>query len=202
MNRNLALLGTMLPIAIWSAIAPYDRLTWWLEVAPVIVGFALIFAVRARFQFCRFAMVLIGIHMAILLVGGHYTYARVPLFDWIRDAMGLARNHYDRLGHVAQGAIPSIIAREILLKNRAVRGAGWLFFLIVCIAMAVSALYELLEWGAAVFTGEAAEQFLATQGDPWDTQKDMALCGVGSLLSLLVLRRAHDRSMEKDRQVP
>jgi putative membrane protein len=138
---------------------------------------------------------LLAVHAVILMVGGHYTYAEVPLGFWVRDALGLARNHYDRLGHFAQGFVPAILAREVLLRNTSLRRGGWLFFLVVCVCLAFSAFYELVEWWTALISGEGATAFLGTQGDVWDTQWDMCLALVGALTAQLLLARAHDRQL-------
>jgi len=191
----LILLAITVCALIISGIGPKDRFTWWLEVAPVLIGIPLLISTYGRFRFSDLAYVLMAIHAVILVVGGHYTYAEVPLFDWIRDEFGLARNHYDRVGHFAQGFVPAIIAREILVRREVVRGTGWLAFVVISICLAISAVYELLEWLAAVTTGEAAEAFLGTQGDPWDTQTDMALAFAGAVVSLILLSRLHDRML-------
>ena len=146
-----------------------------------------------RFQFTSFVYLLITLHACILFVGGHYTYAEVPLFNWIRDHFHLARNDYDRVGHFAQGFVPALVAREVLLRQKIVLKRGWLFFIVLSICLAVSAAYELLEWRVAVGTGSAADAFLGTQGDPWDTQEDMATAAVGALTALLFFSRWHDR---------
>ena len=145
--------------------------------------------------FTPLVYVLIAVHMVILMVGGHYTYARVPLFNWLRDAFGLARNHYDRVGHFAQGFVPAMIAREVLLRTTSLTRGKMLVFLVLSIALAISGAYELIEWGAAELTGEAAEDFLGTQGDVWDTQKDMALALTGAAAALALLSRWHDRQL-------
>ena len=182
-------------VLIWSAINPKDYFTWILEVFPALAGFAVIAATYKRFRLTGLTYFLILIHCIILMVGGHYTYAEVPLFDWIRDSMGMARNNYDKVGHLAQGFIPAIIAREILLRKKIISGRGWLAFIVVCICLAISALYELIEWWAALLSGEAAEAFLGTQGYVWDTQSDMALALLGSVLGLIMLTRVHDRQI-------
>ena len=182
-------------VLTWSAISPKDYFTWFLEVFPALVGFAVIAATYRRFRLTGLTYALILAHCIILMVGGHYTYAEVPLFDWIRDSMGMARNNYDKVGHLAQGFIPAIIAREILIRKKVITGRGWLAFLVVCICMAISALYELIEWWAALLSGEAAEAFLGTQGYVWDTQSDMGLALLGAVLSLLLLTGVHDRQI-------
>jgi putative membrane protein len=171
-------------------------MTWVLEVFPVIVAVPLLIATRRRFPLTMLAYALIAVHAIILMIGGRYTYAEVPLFNWIRDAFHLARNHYDRLGHFAQGFVPAIVAREVLLRRTPLRRGGWLFFLVTCVCLAISAVYELIEWSAAASSGSAADAFLGTQGDPWDTQKDMLLAGFGAIVSQLTLARAHDRQID------
>ncbi len=191
------LLLSLLAILTWSFIDCFDLLTWFMEAFPVIAGVAVLISIYHKFRFTTLSLVLIWLHAIVLLVGAHYTYARVPLFDWIRDFFELSRNHYDRLGHFAQGFVPAILAREILLRKSPLRKGGWLFFILICFCLALSAAYELLEWLAAVILEDASEAFLGTQGDVWDTQKDMAWCLVGSLVSLLTLRKLHDKAMEK-----
>lgn len=184
-------------VLIWSGIHPKDYFTWFLEVFPALAGLIVIAATYKKFRLTPLVYLLILVHSIILMVGGHYTYAEVPLFDWIRDVTGMARNNYDKLGHLAQGFIPAIITREILLRKKIVTARGWLSFLIVCICLAISAFYELIEWWAALLSGEAAEAFLGTQGYVWDTQSDMALALLGALLALLSLARIHDRQLKK-----
>ena len=195
-------LAVFFAVLAWSAINPYDRLTWWLEVAPALVGLALMVWTHKRFPLTTLLYVLILIHSLILFVGGHYTYARVPAFDWLRDTFELSRNHYDRVGHLAQGFIPAIIARELLLRLTPLKRGGWLFFLVLCVCLAISVAYELIEWGAAMALGGSAEEFLALQGDEWDTQKDMALAGIGSLAAQLSLARWHDRQLRELASTP
>jgi putative membrane protein len=180
---------------LWSGIGPKDRLTWGLEVFPVVIGAAILIPTYTRFRLTTLLYVLLAIHAVILVVGGHYTYAEVPLFNWIRDAADLSRNHYDRVGHFAQGFVPAILTRELLVRHGVVRGRGWLFFLVVSVCLGFSALYELLEWSVAELSGTAAEAFLGTQGDDWDTQKDMALALVGSILAQLTVVGLHDRQI-------
>jgi putative membrane protein len=189
------LLALFALIFIWSAIRPHDPFTWLLEVFPAVIGFVLLIATRKRFPLTPLLYVLLFVHAVILVVGGHYTYARVPLGFWMQDAFGFARNHYDRIGHFAQGFVPAILAREILLRLRVVRGRGWLFTIVVSICLAFSALYELLEWSVAELSGTAADAFLGTQGDVWDTQKDMALAMIGAAAAQLLLGRLHDRQL-------
>ena len=192
---KLFLLALVLIVLIWSGTAPTDRFTWFLEVVPVLVALPLLIWTAPRFSFTPLAYSLMTVHAIILMVGGHYTYAQMPLFDWIRDAYGLARNDYDRLGHLAQGFIPAIVAREVLIRTSPLRSGGWLFFLTTCFCLALSAFYELVEWWVALASGDDAVAFLATQGDVWDTQWDMFLALLGALSSQLLLRRWHDRQL-------
>lgn len=184
-------------VLVWSAIAPRDYFTWFLEVLPALIALPLLIATRRRFPLTPLAYWLILVHAVILMVGGHYTYAQVPLFDWLREALGWQRNNYDKVGHLAQGFVPALLAREILVRLRVVRGRGWLNFLILCFCLALSAAYELIEWGVAVASGDNAVAFLATQGDPWDTQSDMAFALLGAGLALLTLARLHDRQLAR-----
>ncbi|OPX24027.1 MAG: hypothetical protein B1H04_03015 [Planctomycetales bacterium 4484_123] len=194
-EAHWALLISGVGVLVWSGIGPRDRLTWMLEVSPVVVGGALLLGTYRRFRFSTLAYVLMWIHALILLVGGHWTYAHVPAFNWLRETFQLTRNHYDRLGHVAQGFVPAIVAREVLLRASPLRRGGWLFFIVLCVCLAISAATELVEWGAAMAMGGTAEQFLSLQGDPWDTQWDMFFAGCGAVAAQLLLARAHDRSM-------
>ncbi|MGJ8644481.1 MAG: DUF2238 domain-containing protein [Luteolibacter sp.] len=197
-HPNLLLLIIILPLLVWSGWHPHDRTTWWLEVAPVFIGFIALFIAQAKgWKFSLLALILLGLHMVVLIIGGHYTYALVPLGDWAKDTFDLSRNHYDRLGHLMQGLAPAILCREILLRNKVISKRGWLGFLIVCFCLAVSAVYELIEWAAALVSTEASEAFLGTQGDGWDTQADMFCAFIGATLAVILLRIPHDRSMEK-----
>ncbi len=180
---------------LWSGIQPKDYPTWMLEVLPAVVGFAVLAATRNRFPLTPLAYLLILVHCIILMVGGHYTYAEVPLFDWIRDGFGLERNNYDKVGHFVQGFVPAIVAREILVRNAIVAGKGWMSFIIVCVCLAISAFYELIEWWVAILSDEAAEAFLGTQGYVWDTQSDMMYALVGAIMALLLLSRVHDKQI-------
>ena len=190
----LLLVGGVALLAL-SAIHPYDRTTWWLEVAPILIGVPLLLATARRFPLTPLVYRLIFLHAVILMVGGHYTYARVPLGFWAESLFGFTRNHYDRLGHFAQGFVPATIAREILLRRTPLRPGGWLFFIVASIALAISACYEFIEWWTALAGGEAATDFLGTQGDVWDTQWDMFLALVGACTAQLVLARRHDREL-------
>lgn len=194
---NAPWLMVFFAVLIWSAIGPKDYLTWFLEVLPALIALALLVATRKRFEFTPLAYGLILVHSVILMVGGHYTYAEVPLFDWLKEVLGMARNNYDKLGHLAQGFIPAIIAREIILRNDIVSGRGWLNFFVVTVCLAISAFYELIEWWVAELSGEAADAFLGTQGYVWDTQSDMALAMLGAVLAIALLARIHDRQIAR-----
>lgn len=196
MRLRPALLLLFLAALVWSAIRPHDYFTWILEVFPAIIGAALLIATRHRFPLTPLLYVLLFVHALILVVGGHYTYALVPLGFWMEDLFGFTRNHYDRIGHFAQGFVPAIVAREILVRLRVVRGKGWLFAIVVAICLAISAAYELLEWTVAIASGSKGDSFLGTQGDVWDTQKDMALAAVGAIAAQLSLARMHDRQLD------
>ena len=192
-----SLFTLVLAVLVWSAVNPHDHFTWFLEVAPILVGLPIVVLTRKRFPLTPLAYTLLAIHASILAVGGHYTYAEVPAGYWVRDLMGWTRNNYDRLGHLAQGFIPAIVAREILLRTSPLRPGKWLTFLVICFCMALSSFYELIEWWTAAATGTAADAFLGTQGDPWDTQWDMMLAMIGGCLSLALLSRIHDRQLER-----
>jgi len=189
------LLVTGLIALVVSGIRPYDRATWLMEVAPIMIGAPILLATARRFPLTPLVYRLIFLHALILILGGHYTYARVPPGFWVQDLLGLARNHYDRLGHFAQGFVPAMIARELLLRSTPLRPGKWLFVLVASVALAVSACYELIEWWAALLGGEAATDFLGTQGDPWDTQWDMFLALIGALSAQLLLARRQDREL-------
>lgn len=178
-----------------SGIGPYDRTTWWLEVFPVLLGIPILLLTGRRFPLTHLLYTLLAIHALILVLGGHYTYARVPLGHWAQEMFGFARNHYDRLGHFAQGFVPAILAREILLRTSPLRPGRWLFVLVTAVCLAFSACYEFFEWWAALAGGEAADAFLGTQGDVWDTQWDMFLALLGALTAQVLLGRAHDRAL-------
>lgn len=180
----------------WSAIDPRDGFTWFLEVVPALVGAAVLAATRKRFPLTTLAYVLILGHCVVLMVGGHYTYAEVPLFDRLAEVFGWQRNNYDKVGHFVQGFVPAIVAREILIRKGVVHGRRWLAFLVVCFCLALSAFYELIEWWVAIASGASAEAFLGTQGYVWDTQSDMALALLGAVVAVGVLGRAQDRQLE------
>ncbi len=189
----LAYLAAMCGVFVWSAIRPHDYFTWFLEVLPAILGVGLLAVVYRRFEFTGLVYFLVTIHAMILMVGGHYTYAEVPLFNWIRDHFGLMRNDYDRLGHFFQGFAPALISREVLLRATPLKKGKMVLFLSVCVCMAFSALYEIFEWRVSVATGSKGDAFLGGQGDIWDTQEDMTMCLIGSITSLLLLTKLHDR---------
>jgi putative membrane protein len=180
-----------------SGIHPKDRYTWILEVAPAIAAAIVLVATYRRFPLTPLAYRLILIHACILMVGGHYTYAEVPLGFWMQRTFGFARNHYDRIGHFAQGFVPAIVAREVLLRKTPLRRGGWTFFLVTCVCLAISACYEFVEWWTAVASGSAADAFLGTQGDPWDTQWDMFFALIGAVTAQLTLSRVHDRELAR-----
>ncbi len=191
----LTLAGLLAPVFIWSLIAPRDLFTWFLEVLPILIVFPLLAYTYPRFPLSRLAYILIAMHAVILMIGGHYTYAEMPLFNWLRDTFHLDRNYYDRLGHVTQGFVPAIVTREILLRTSPLVRGRWLFFLVTCVCLAMSACYEFFEWWVALSSGSDAVAFLATQGDVWDTQWDMFLALCGAMASQLLLGEMHDRSM-------
>jgi putative membrane protein len=193
----LTLLLALAAVLVWSWIGAYDRLTWWLEAFPALIAVPLLMATRRRFTFTPLAYFLIAVHAALLLVGAHFTYERVPLFDWVRTLFHLVRNDYDKIGHLAQGFVPAILAREVLIRLRVVTRRGWLVFLVTCICMAISACYELVEWGVAVLEGSSADAFLGTQGDPFDTQSDMFCALIGAAAAQLLLSRWHDRQVAR-----
>jgi putative membrane protein len=196
----LILLGIGAALLALSAIHPYEMGTWWMEVFPIFIAVPILVATYRRSPLTPLAYTLIFVHACILMVGGHYTYARVPLGFWMQNLFHFSRNHYDRIGHLAQGFIPAIIAREILLRRTPLRPGGWLFFIVCSICLAVSACYELIEWWAAVLGGSAATEFLGTQGDVWDTQWDMLMALIGSILGQVTLSRLHDRQLARLRQ--
>lgn len=196
---RLLLAATAVGLAV-SAIRPHDHFTWFLEVVPIFIAVPILVATFRRFPLTPLAYRLLFLHAIVLMVGGHYTYAEVPLGFWMRDAFGFARNHYDRIGHFAQGFVPAIVAREVLRRKTPISSRGWIFFLTTSVCLAISAAYELFEWGTAVATGSKADAFLGTQGDPWDTQWDMFVALLGALAAQLSLGRLHDRQV--DRRLP
>lgn len=188
-------IAIFLAVLIWSGINPADYVTWLLEVFPAVLGAAVLWATRESFPLTSLVYTLILIHCIILMVGGHYTYAEVPLFDWIQDEFGLDRNNYDKVGHFAQGFIPALITREIVIRKNVFKDARWRNFFIVCFCLGFSAFYELIEWWVALLSGEGADAFLGTQGYVWDTQSDMAWALSGAVIALLVLGKLHDRQL-------
>jgi putative membrane protein len=194
---HLALLLSVLVVLIWSAVEPHDRLTWWLEVFPALVALVILFATYRRFEFTTLTYALIALHMCVLFVGGHYTYARVPLFDWLRPIFGWHRNHYDRLGHIVQGFVPAMVAREIFVRLQILNRKRWQPFLVVSVCLAISAFYELIEWWIALVSGDSAVSFLGTQGDPWDTQEDMFCALVSAIAAIALLSRVQDRAINR-----
>jgi putative membrane protein len=191
-------LGLFGGVLVWSGIDPKDPFTWFLEVFPALIGFVLIVLTYKKFPLTPLLYTLILIHMIILMVGGHYTYAEVPLFDWIREALHQSRNNFDKVGHFFQGFEPAILAREILIRKEVVTsGKAWLNYIVLSIVLAFSAFYELIEWWVALATGEDAEAFLGTQGYMWDTQSDMMYALVGAVTALLLLSRWHDRQLKE-----
>ncbi len=190
-------IGVYVAVLLWSAINPKDQAVWLLEVGPALIGAVVLFFTRRSFPLTPLVYWLILLHCIILMVGGHYTYAEVPLFDWIRDLVGGTRNNYDKVGHFIQGFVPAMIAREILIRKNIINGRWWRDFFIVCFCLGFSAFYELLEWWTAIASKTGAEDFLGTQGYIWDTQSDMFLALIGAVLALAVLGRLHDRQLEK-----
>lgn len=189
------LVGVVLVALVWSGIAPFDRLTWLMEVVWVVVGLPVVLWAWRRFPLTRLLCWLLVLHACVLLYGGHYTYAETPLGDWFQDAFTLSRNNYDRLGHFAQGFVPAILVREILLRQTPLRPGGWLFVMVSSVCLAFSACFEFIEWWSALALGAAADAFLATQGDVWDTQWDMLLALIGAVLAQVLLSRLHDRQL-------
>jgi putative membrane protein len=197
-DRNTVAVCLVWAVALLaSGIAPYDRLTWLMEVLPVLIAAPVLVATRGRLPLTSLVYALIAVHGLILIYGGAYSYARTPLGFWLQEVLGLMRNPYDRIGHLAQGFVPAMVAREVLLRVFAISGRKVLFFLVVCVCLAISAFYELIEWWAALLIGADADEFLATQGDVWDTQWDMFMALVGAILAQLLLNRRHDRQLAR-----
>ena len=188
-------IGIFLAVLVWSGISPKDYPTWFLEVFPALLGGAVLWYTRETFPLTRLVYVLILFHCIVLMVGGHYTYAEVPLFDWLRDTFDLQRNNYDKVGHFVQGFVPAMVAREIVIRHRVFNYAGWRDFFIVSFCLGFSAFYELIEWVVALASAEAADAFLGTQGYVWDTQSDMAYAMIGAIVALALLGRIHDRQL-------
>ena len=199
--RVITWLAIYFSVLIWSGISPRDFFTWVLEVTPAVIGLVLLVATRKKFPLTTLVYILILLHSIVLMVGGHYTYAEVPLFDDLSRLFGGERNNYDKLGHLMQGLVPAMVAREVLLRLQVVNGRRWLNFLVVCICLAISAVYELLEWAVAWLTGAAGDYFLGTQGYIWDTQSDMAWAMWGAIFALIIMGNFHDRQMQRLRHI-
>ncbi len=188
-------LGTFFGFLIWSGINPKDTLTWFLEVAPALAVIVVLAFTRRSFPLTPLLYGWLLLHCVVLMIGGHYTYAEVPAFDWLSEQMGWQRNNFDKLGHFLQGFVPALVAREVLIRFEVLRKPAWIGPVVVCFALAVSAFYELIEWWAALLSAEAAEAFLGTQGYVWDTQSDMLMALIGALAALAMLSRRHDRQL-------
>jgi putative membrane protein len=202
-TRWLVVVTTLtLGLLALSGWHPHDRATWWMEVLPVLIAFPLLWLTHKRYPLTSLLYALIFVHAAVLMLGGAYTYARVPLGFQLQELLHLGRNPYDKIGHFFQGFVPVLIAREIFIRGNHVRGRRMLAFLAVCVVLAISATYEFVEWGAALALGQGADEFLGTQGDPWDTQSDMFMAGIGAIVSLVMLSRLHDRQLRKLGVVP
>lgn len=193
MRYPLFLAVLFIGVLTWSGIHPHDYFTWILEVFPAIIGFFVLIFTYQRFPLTYFLYTLILIHAIILCVGGHYTYAEVPLFDWIRDLLGQTRNNYDKLGHLTQGFVPALVAREIFIRRHIVNGTIWASVISISFAITISALYEILEWGVSVWSGSTGDSFLGTQGYIWDTQSDMGYAALGALIAIICFSWIHDR---------
>jgi putative membrane protein len=202
-NRTNYLAGlsvVLLIVLVWSVIHPHDVFTWFLEVFPVFIALPVLLVSYQKFPLSNLVYGLILIHAIILMVGGHYTYAEVPLFNWLRDAFDLGRNYYDRVGHFAQGFVPAMIAREVLIRKSVLnteKNGAWLFLIVTAICLSISACYELIEWWVALASGQGAEAFLGTQGDVWDTQWDMFTALIGAVFAQVVLKNWHNQSMRE-----
>ena len=194
-NSHLLLMISMIAIIRWSNHHCHKSFIWWLEAIPVLIAVAILSITYHKFRFTNLSYFLIWLHCVILLIGAHYTYERVPLFNYLRDIFDLSRNHYDRVGHFAQGFVPAIIARELLIRTSPLKKGRWLVAVITLSILGISALYEIFEWIAAITSGESASEFLAIQGDIWDTQKDMLLAGLGASSALILLSRAHSKQL-------
>ena len=194
---KIAWITIFLIVLVWSGINPKDYPTWALEVSPAVIGLVVLIATDRRFPLTPLVYTFILIHCIVLMVGGHYTYAEVPLFDYLKPVLGFERNNFDKLGHFLQGFVPALITREVLIRNAVIASVKWRNFFIVCFCLAFSALYEVIEWAVAVISGTGAEAFLGTQGYAWDTQSDMAFALVGAIIALALLGRYHDRQILK-----
>ncbi len=197
-NRELLILCALLAgVTAWSWVDPFDRITWWLESLPVFIGLPILWMSRSKFPLTRLVYYLLFAHAVLLLVGAHYTYARVPLGFWIQDWFDFSRNNYDRLGHIAQGFVPALVARELFIRRKIVKPGRWLFFLVLCFCLAFSAFYELIEWWTAVFGGDGSIEFLGVQGDIWDAQWDMLLALLGAIAAQLLLAPWQDAQIKR-----
>jgi putative membrane protein len=197
LDLKKALLAIFALLTIWSAIAPADVFTWWLEAVPAFIGLAIVVFTYKKFPLTNFLYIMLTLHAAVLLVGAHYTYAEVPLFNWIRDEFGFSRNHYDRLGHFFQGLVPALIARELLLRTSPLQNGKWLFVIITLGCLGISSAYELVEWLVSINTGDKSDAFLGTQGDVWDTQKDMCMALIGAVFAQLIFGATHNKALDK-----
>jgi len=184
-------------LLIWSGINPKEQFTWFLEVLPAIIGVVVLIFTFKKFRFTNFVYTLIFLHCVILIIGGHYTYAEVPLFDYFQEVFNQTRNNYDKLGHFAQGFVPAMITREILIRKKVINSTSWLNFLVVCVAMAISVTYEFIEWFVSVITGEGGDSFLGTQGYIWDTQSDMLYATIGAIIALITCSKLHNKYLNK-----
>lgn len=197
-NTDIFIPGLVfMAVGLWSVIQPYDLLTWFLEATPVLVIFFVVAAVYRRFQFTPLSYWLLALGGILVMIGAHYTYAKMPVFEWLKEPFALERNHYDRFGHFFQGVIPAIVFRELLLRTSSLRRGAWLFIVVVSLCMAKSMLYEFAEWWTALIVGEEAHDFLAMQGDEWDAQTDMFWATIGGIAALLTLRSWHDRQLAR-----
>ncbi|WP_076540487.1 DUF2238 domain-containing protein [Shewanella sp. UCD-KL21] len=195
MNKKVIWVVIFAVVLLWSVSSPKDMFTWWLEALPALIALPILFFTRNKFPLTPLAYLLILVHCCVLLVGAKYTYAEVPLFDWLAELMGSERNNYDKVGHLAQGFIPVILAREVMLRNHVLQLGYWCQFLSVCFVLAFSAFYELIEWWVAAATGENAEAFLGTQGYVWDTQSDMFMALIGGISALVLLTKLHNKQL-------
>lgn len=198
-NRNLLIfwIVSLVAVLIWSAINPHDYFTWFLEVMPAIIGFAILAFTYRKFSFTPIVYWFIWLHMIVLMIGGYYTYAEVPLFEWLKPAFGWERNNYDKVGHLLQGFVPVLVLREIFIRKDIIKNKIWLPTILVLMISGTSAVYELVEWGVSAATGSAGDSFLGTQGYVWDTQSDMLMCLIGAILALLILTRLHDSQIKR-----
>jgi putative membrane protein len=192
-NFKKILLGLFFIALVISGIKPHDYFTWFLEVVPALAGLAILLYIDKKFEFTNLIFVLLLIHSIVLMIGGHWTYAEVPLFNWLRDIGIFSRNNYDKVGHFVQGFVPALVAREVFIRKAIVNGKGWTNFLAIAVALAISAFYEFFEWWVSLLSGSAGDSFLGTQGYVWDTQSDMFFCLIGAIIAIIVLKRLHDK---------